>query len=299
MDISKEHFREIIEKYRESDIRSNRRTSAVMIILRLLGLGFIVGAVIIVFSLPVGVIVCACAALLFIALYYIEIHSENKHQIAHYHMILTKSSFAAASKYRSEGCTDSAVEQLISVLDTETDPRRKAVLGEMLCEAHILRGEKCEAAPIDDALSDEDSFFGLLSVYLEMRDNILSGESSSKAYTIASEYDSIEELIGKNSSLIDDPMTARLIIKAEILSAFFKEDYCRCAEYIDTLLICPDIFGEDDSPAACGYILLKIRCLYYIGKYDEARRLCDDIMPKLTEFPYLNGQAKELWKLLN
>lgn len=304
MDISKEHFEELINKSRESGKRSNRLTAAVMMILKLLGLAFVAGAVIIIFSLPAGVLVCAAAAVLFVALYYLEIHTENKNQLGLYHMILSKSSFGAISKYLSEGCSDEAVRQLEAVLDTETDPRRKAVLGNIITEAHILRGEKYEAPPIDEKLFEEDKFFHILSIYHNLRSDILSEDSSSKTYTISAAYDSITEIVHRDSSLTSDPMTAALIIDTEILMSFFKEDYFRCSEYIDTRLSCTDIFSDGkaedmQSPAAFGYTLLKIRCLYYIGKYDEARRLCEDIMPRLSSCEHLLGQAKELWELLN
>ncbi|MDD7428317.1 MAG: hypothetical protein SOU50_07275 [Oscillospiraceae bacterium] len=301
MDISKEHFEALVNNSRETSKRSNRRSAAVMIALRVLGLAFVAGAVIIVFSLPVGVIVCAAAALLFIALYYIEIHSEKNDQLSLYHMILTKSSFAAVSKYRSEGCTDGAVGQLEAVLDTETDPRRKAVLGDMLSEAHILRGKRYETAPIDEELIEEDRYFEILSLFHTLRDNILSEDRASLSYSITAAYDSISEIMRKNETLTDDTLTAAKLIDAEILMSYFREDYFRCVEYIDTRLSCGDIFsdGKSDSPYFFGYIILKIRCLYYIGKYDEARRLCGDILPRVSAYEFLLGQAKELWELLN
>lgn len=302
MDISKEHFEELVKESCASVKCSNRRTAAVMIILRVLGLAFVAGAVVIVFSLPVGVIICAAAAVLFIALYYIEIHSENNAQLERYHMILTKTSFAAASKYCSEGCTDEAVSQLEAALDTETDMRRKAVLEDILSQAHILRGEAFEPAPIDEELLEEDVYFELLSLYHSLRENILAEDNSSRKYSITSVYEEISELVKNNDELQNDTMTAAKLIDTEILMSYFKEDYFRCADNIDARLVCTDIFSEGQqeiSSAACGYIILKIRCFYYIGKYDEARRLCEDIIQKAAPYEHLLGQAKELWELLN
>lgn len=304
MNISKEHFKKLVADNRASAKSSNRRTAAVMIILRVLGLAFVAGAVIIVFSLPVGVIVCAAAAVLFIALYYIEIHSENNAQLERYHMILTKTSFAAATKYCSEGCTDEAVNQLEAALDTETDLRRKAVLSDILSQAHILRGEAFAPAPIDDELLEEDLYFELLSLYHTLRDNILAEDNSSRTYSITSAYEDITELVKKNSELQNDTMAAAKLIDTEILMSYFKEDYFRCADNIDARLVCTDIFPEDKqetsmTSTACGYNILKVRCLYYIGKYDEARRLCEDIIQNAAPFEHLLGQANELWELLN
>lgn len=301
MDISKEHFEALVNNSREETKRSNRRSAAVMIALRVLGLAFVAGAVIIVFSLPVGVLVCAAAALLFIALYYIEIHSEKTDQLELYHMILTKSSFAAVSKYRSEGCTDEAVGQLEAALDTETDPRRKAVLGDMLSEAHILRGERYDISPVDEELIEEDRYFEILDLFHTLRDNILSEDKALLSYSITAAYDGILETVRKNQTLMSDTLTAARLIDAEILMSYFREDYFRCVEYIDMRLSCGDIFpdGKSDSPYFFGYIILKIRCLYYIGKYEEARHLCEDILPRVSAYGFLLGQTKELWELLN
>ncbi|MGN0695641.1 MAG: hypothetical protein ACI4J5_02625, partial [Oscillospiraceae bacterium] len=156
-------------------------------------------------------------------------------------------------------------------------------------------------APIDEELTDEDKFFEILELFHTLRDNILSEDRASLSYSITAAYDGISDIVSKNEALQNDTLTAARLIDAEILMSYFREDYFRCAEYIDTRLSFGDILtdGKTDSASSLGYIIMKIRCLYYIGKYDEARRLCEDILPKVSAYEFLLGQANELWELLN
>lgn len=305
MNISKEQFEKSYSDLTEKIEKSGKRSRIIINILRIFGILFIAGAVTAIFDIPTGVMICLTAAAVYTFAFYAELESEKKEQLEAAHMVYTKRTLSAINSCNKITThTDEDESSLYDCLESETDNNRKCMLGIELFRLLCDKGEFTKAYDIlnkDSSVYSGDDLYSffysccMLRYYVSVKKSSESDEIIMQTYALAQKK--YEEL----QKVSDDFLLLVYAAETEMIMSYYREDYLKCIEYGEIRLSgsAGTVFGLKADRSAESFRLMYAECLYYAGKYDLSREICDKMRSEITFSPYLKEKADELWELLN
>lgn len=285
LEISLEEYEKLKKESVCRQEKENKRIKLVSAVLKLLGISVIIGAFLILGSFFAGAAFSLSCLLVFVLVYYIEVDLEKKFQLENYHMVFSSRVFRILNEIKSNGYTDETINSILNCLGNEDDKRRKAVLSDKLSEGYIFLGKTEEAYRSlinDENLFEEDKYFGILYNFRIIFCGVLSERS----------FAEINEAYEKLPKKSEDLSSTEIILKAEILYAFFEERYFDCVKYTEIIYHSGEINCESEL-----YLYLKAKCLYFIGKYDESRELAERLFSE-AKSTLITEKSEELLNLL-
>ncbi len=286
LEISLEEYEKLKKESVSRQEKENKRIKLVSAVLKILGISVIIGALLILRSFFAGAAFSLSCLLIFVSVYYIEVDLEKKFQLENYHMIFSSRIFRILNKIKSDGYTDETINLILNCLGDEDDKRRKAILSDKLSEGYIFSGKIKEAYNAlinDEDLFEEEKYFGILYNFRIIFCGVFSENS----------FAEINDAYEKIPDKADDLLSTEIILKTEILYAFFEQRYFDCVNYTEIIYHSGEISCESEF-----YIYLKAKCLYFIGKYDESKKLAERLFSE-AKSTLITEKSEELLNLLS
>lgn len=304
MEITREQYSRAYEKLMRRAGRVEKQSRTVMNILKLCGILFLAGVAAAFFNAVLGIVIAAVSVIVFVGLFYLEKNFEKKFMLEASHYIPDKSMMKIYSTLSEECFSEKCSSEINEALAAETDIRRRGELRRILANTELLAGDfdgAFRATFKDEELFAMDKFYELVYYELVLRYYVNINSTTGGTEYAEEAYRSFEKLFDECRWAKNDVLALSLAVSSEMYTAYSRQDYERCLEYIDIALV--DIGGDKDvlhannllnRYKAVDTLLMKADCLYSTGRVSEAEDVCRDALNRADGAPYLRTKAEKL-----